>query len=177
RLDRLWARFRSRPGDECGLRHALGQTAQSHAVRKDSRRNVISGGNREFRLLLSKALQLQQDRFSLVVVAVASATASVATATVSASVSAAAATTALLTRTSFIHSQGATRQLAAVQGSDRLIGSAVHFDRRRPAAASGLPVGNDRGSGDLTKLTERIAQIVRRGAEGKVTHVNSLTHL
>jgi len=61
----------------------------------------------------------------------------------------------------------------AVQGGHRLLSLAAagHFDEPKTSGLTGIPVGDDLGALDLTKLGEQVLKVSFRGVEGKISHI------
>ena len=114
------------------------------------------------------------------VAAVATATAATTIAAAAAATESAAAAAAESTatrtiffRTGFVDGQCATTEVLAIESLScfgRILGS-VHGDKCEAARASGHFVHRDENVGDVTELSERVAQLVFSGFKGHVSYV------
>jgi hypothetical protein len=109
--------------------------------------------------------------------AAATAISAAATTTVSATVSTAttvsAATAAALNfGASFIYVQGASADLAAVEGCDGFVSlfGVGHFYKPETAGTTGVPVGHDADAIHLSMRCEQLAQFVFPGIEIQIAH-------
>ena len=104
-------------------------------------------------------------------VAIATAT----TAAASAAISAATAT-ALDLGTRFVHVQGASANLSAVQRGDGLVAffGVAHFNKAKTAGAASVPVGHNADSIYLSMCFEKLAQLVFGGVEVEIPNENVL---
>jgi hypothetical protein len=87
---------------------------------------------------------------------------------------AAAAATTLALRLSFVHHEGTTTKVRAVESFHRLSGAAVigHFHEAESARAACVPVSDDSDRSDFTELAERLAEFFLRRVERHIAHVN-----
>jgi hypothetical protein len=108
--------------------------------------------------------------------------ATVSTATTTATVSAAATATtaafALFHRTRFVHGQGATIDLLAMEFRDgrlRFFGSA-HLHEAKAAGTSRHAIIDHLNPRDVARLGKEIGQVVFRHAEGQIAHIEFYAH-
>src|SRR5262249_25183741 len=78
-----------------------------------------------------------------------------------------------------VHADGAAAHARAVEGAHRGLGAArvLELDEGEAARPAGLAVGHDVHRLDRAVPTEGLAQLVFRGAEGKVSDVEPLTQV
>jgi hypothetical protein len=93
--------------------------------------------------------------------AVAATAAATTAATVAASATAATAATAIFARAGFVHGQGASAVLLAVEPRDRRLGFfvAAHFDESETFASTGVAIVDDLGRHHLAKLLEHLFEL------------------
>jgi hypothetical protein len=108
----------------------------------------------------------------------AAATVSAATTTTSSSTAAELAGRTLFARSRFIDGDCATFELRALQRSDRLlcILGRGHFDKRETARTPREPIGNQLDLDHGSVRAEHVLQILRRGGERDVSHVEFSAH-
>jgi len=100
-------------------------------------------------------------------------------ATVTTAATAVAATTAAasLTGLGLVDVEGATTEVAAVEGADGLASVLIgHLDEAEAARAAGLAVGREGDRDHLTVLREHLGDLRLSGVEREVTHINLLNH-
>src|SRR5579864_407021 len=93
-----------------------------------------------------------------------------------ASAATAASAAAIRFRTSFIHVDGASANLATVERGDGFVSIVIvhHFDEPEAPRTSGIPVGENADPLDLTVALEQLPQFVFVGVEAEIPHENIL---
>jgi hypothetical protein len=109
-------------------------------------------------------------------VAAPAATAAATTSSATPATATTAATAAVLAGLGLVDREGSTTKGGAIQRGDGLVCAVGHFDETEAARLAGIPIRDDLGAGHAAKATEGLAEVVRRGVEGKVANVNVLAH-
>src|SRR4051812_21519127 len=83
---------------------------------------------------------------------------------------------ALFTGPRLIDGQRPALEQGAIEVGDGLLGAVLHLDEAETARPAGVPVGHDLAARHAAELRERLAEVIRGGAEGKISDVQTLAH-